>query len=131
MKVAVAAVTLAGTFVVPSASATVHGCAGPAAGGEWRSYSHDYGNSRHQPAERTITATNAGTLAPKWVFDDGGTGSFNGTPVVADGCVFVASEAGTVYAVNADTGQLVWKGQLPDPVESSVAVAEGRVYVTV
>jgi len=131
MKVVLAAFLAAGTVVVPTAFGSVAGCAAPAPGGEWRSYGHDYGNSRHQPDETRITAATAPNLAPAWVFDDDGNGLFNGTPVVADGCVFVASEAGTVYAVNADSGQLVWKTTLPDPIESSASVDDGRVFFTV
>jgi polyvinyl alcohol dehydrogenase (cytochrome) len=129
----VALITSVGALAVPSAIARtpVHGCAGAAKGGQWRSYGHDFANSRHQPAEHTITAANAGSLKPKWVFDDGGNGQFNGTPIVADGCVFAASQSGAVYAINADTGQVVWQGQLPDPIQTSPAVSGGRVFVTV
>src|SRR5262249_11700041 len=122
-----------GAVAIPTAFARsgVPGCAGPAGGGEWRQYGHDDTNSRHQPLEHTITSANVGSLAPRWVFDDAGTGSFQGTPTVADGCIFVGSDVGFLYALNADSGQVVWKNQLPDPIESTPTVAGGRVFVTV
>ena len=94
----------------PPAPAT---CA-PAAptGGEWRAYGHDLSNTRFQDEEHSIGPLEAATLAPVWTFSStaaGGEGDFAGTPVVADGCVFVASSRGWVFAMNADTGALVWK----------------------
>src|SRR4051812_32058713 len=86
-------------------------------GGEWRSYGHDYNNTRSQPLETTITPSNATTLEPAFVFSAsqaGGTGDFTGTPTVADGCMFVGSNDGWVFAANADTGEPVWSTQLPD-----------------
>src|SRR5205085_1281220 len=57
---------------------------------------------------------------------------FPGTPAVADGCVFVASNRGWVFALNADTGRVVWRTRLPGGgVNSSAAVQDGRVVVAV
>jgi outer membrane protein assembly factor BamB len=42
---------------------------------------------------------------------------FNTTPVVCDGCVFIGSSGGVVYALDAQTGHIVWqyKVDAPDP----------------
>ena len=47
--------------------------------------------------------------------------------------MYVGTNAGWVFAVNADTGKLVWKAQVPygGGVNSSVGVEGGRVYVAV
>lgn len=107
----------------------------PAPGGEWRSYSHDLSNSRSQPEENKIGLAEAATLAPQWTFSSqaaGGAGDFTGTPIVADGYLFAASNRGWVFALNPDTGQLIWQKQLPrGSVNSTVAVGGGRVYVAV
>jgi outer membrane protein assembly factor BamB/plastocyanin len=104
-------------------------------GGEWRSYGHDLANTRTQPAETTITRDNVATLGPVWTFSSnkvGGTGDFVGTPIVADGCVYAGTTGGNVYAVNADTGRLVWRVKLArGEVNNTVAVANGLVYVGV
>ena len=111
-------------------------CAAPAAPrGEWRSYGHDYFNTRFQDAEHDIGPLEAATLGPVWTFSSqsaGGEGDFTGTPAIADGCLFVASNRGWVFALNADTGKVVWKTKLPSGgVDSSVTVSEGRVLAEV
>jgi polyvinyl alcohol dehydrogenase (cytochrome) len=101
------------------------------AGGEWRTFGADLGNSRSQPAESTIGTSEAMTLAPAWSLK-AESGAFTGTPVIADGCVYVASDGGHVYAVNADNGREVWHVQLPrGGVNSTLAVVDGRVYALV
>jgi outer membrane protein assembly factor BamB len=117
-------------FAPAAAHANPPGCAGPSlTGGDWRSYGGDLANSRNQHDEKVISAADVTTLQSAWVFssvENGGGGDFTGTPVVADGCMYVASTRGWVFAVNADTGKLVWKAQLPygGGVNSSVAVAD-------
>src|SRR3954452_25584802 len=107
------------------------------AGGDWSSYGHDLANSRSQPAEKTLTTTVVPTLSKAWAFSasqGGGDGDFTGTPVVAGGCLYIASTTGWVFAVNADTGQKVWSTKVDktgNGVTSSPAVAEGKVFVAV
>jgi outer membrane protein assembly factor BamB len=109
-----------------------------AAGGEWRGLNADHANSRHQPAEDRIGVAEAPGLRPAWSFDaadHGIPGGTRSTPVVAGGCVFVAfgqgylGDRGDVVALDADTGQLVWKARLEGSV-LGLAVRDGLVYVT-
>ena len=101
-------------------------------GGEWRTYGHDSTNTRNQKREKKIDTVAAATLRPAFSFsarDAGGSGDFTGTPVVADGCIFVASNDGWVFASNADTGRKVWARKVPGGgINSTVAVHKGRVY---
>jgi polyvinyl alcohol dehydrogenase (cytochrome) len=119
-----------------AAHANPPGCAGPSlTGGDWRSYGGDLANTRNQHDEKVISAADVTTLQSAWVFssvENGGSGDFTGTPAVADGCMYVASTRGWVFAVNADTGKLVWKAQLPygGTVNSSVAVADRLLPVS-
>jgi outer membrane protein assembly factor BamB len=48
--------------------------------------------------------------------DEGGTGSFQTTPIVAEGCVYMTTGSGQIYALNADTGEVVWKGRFAETV---------------
>jgi outer membrane protein assembly factor BamB len=87
-------------------------------GGVWRSYGHDLFNTRSQPLEKKIDASNAATLEPKWVFDATAQdqvlngGGFQNTPVIADGCLYATSSTGWVFAIDPDRGGLVWATQL-------------------
>ncbi|HEX6714385.1 MAG TPA: PQQ-binding-like beta-propeller repeat protein, partial [Thermoleophilaceae bacterium] len=113
-----------------AAQANPPGCAAPSlTGGEWRSYGGDLANSRNQHDEKVISAADVPTLQSAWVFSsvaNGGAGDFTGTPIVADGCMYVATTRGWVFAANADTGKVVWKAQLPygGGVNCSAAVAD-------
>ena len=130
-----------------TAGSGIAGCAGPAGGGDWLSYGHDLSNSRTQPAETNLGASAVPSLSAVWSTSvaptDPASGSgateLNGTPIVADGCVFVAGGDGHVTALNADTGKPVWTTLLGDPstaglgglLVGSVAVEAGRVFVLV
>lgn len=91
-------------------------CGAPSAhvGGEWPSYGHDLANSRSQPRESTIGPDTVDELQVAWVLDAGadGGGQLNSTPIVADGCLYVAPSSGRVIAVNADTGKVAWTRQM-------------------
>ncbi|MCU1448716.1 MAG: Pyrrolo-quinoline quinone repeat-containing protein [Acidimicrobiales bacterium] len=136
----VALVAIPGIRATRAAAPTpspVAGC-GPVGvtGGDWPSYGHDLSNTRNQDHERAIAVADVPTLAPAWTFSSngaGGSGDFTGTPSVADGCVFAGSNGGWVYAINADTGKLVWKTKAPSGglINASVAVEAGTVYAAV
>lgn len=142
-SVALVVAALAGMMVPPASAAAMPGCAPDAPGGEWRSYGRDLSNSRTQPDTSAIGPSNAGSLAPKWVFQaskvQSSGGGFSNTPIVADGCVYLASNTGWVFALNADTGKAVWSkrftgsGQtlLGGVIVGSPVVANGVVYVGV
>lgn len=106
--------------------------AAPSSAGEWPSYGHDLANTRDQADEHTIGTGNVAGLKPAWVFSSasaGDTSSFQTAPVVGGGCVFIGSTAGTVYALDANTGQPVWKRQLdvPAPALGGAIVGAGAL----
>jgi outer membrane protein assembly factor BamB/plastocyanin len=138
MGAGAAVAALVGVLALPGAASAAASCADDPAnppGGEWRSYGHDLANTRTQDAEKTITRENVATLGPVWTFSSnkvGGTGDFVGTPIVADGCVYAGTTGGFVYAMNADTGKLVWRVKMPrGEVNNTVAVGNGLVFVGV
>jgi polyvinyl alcohol dehydrogenase (cytochrome) len=105
-------------------------------GGEWRTYGQDLANTRHQEQEKSIASTDVPMLTPAWTFsttDAEGDGDITGTPIVAHGCVYVGTNRGWVFAINADDGELVWKATVPDGgnVNNTVAVTRRRVYALV
>lgn len=126
------------TLATGSAAAAKAGCGRDAPGGEWSSYGQDLTNSRTQSAEDVIGVAEAPHLEPQWTFSSvsgGGDGGFQSTPVVAGGCVFAGTTSGWVFAVNADTGELVWKqnftaGGLVGGI-FALSVVDGRVHANV
>jgi outer membrane protein assembly factor BamB len=87
-----------------------------------------------------------GGLKPAWSLTADLPENFRSSPVVADGCLFATSFGpgpglgtnltGSVYAVNADTGELVWHTRVVDgpaavPGLFAPAIANGAVYVAV
>jgi outer membrane protein assembly factor BamB/formylglycine-generating enzyme required for sulfatase activity len=51
------------------------------------------------------------------------------SPVAVDGVVYVGSDDGNVYAVDAESGREVWRFTTGDRVVSSAAVVDGMVYI--
>lgn len=113
----------------------------PAGGGEWPAAGGDAPNTRNQAAEDTIGTAQAGKLAVAWAtqLDSGGsTGEVNAAPTEADGCVFVGTAVGGVYALDAATGVVVWQKTLPvakaglgGAIVGSAVVRDERVIVLV
>ncbi|MEA2452195.1 MAG: hypothetical protein QOG04_905 [Actinomycetota bacterium] len=122
---------------VPQASAKGPlGCVDKAAPNEWPLYGHDRSNTRHQPNAGDISTSTAPLLAPVWAFsarDAGGRGDFTGTPVVSNGCVFVGSNQGWVFGIDADSGEKVWATDVSNhgTINSSLGVSGGRVFAFV
>lgn len=132
-----ALLTLALGLQTAPPSAAAQGC-GPTGvvGGEWRSYGQDLSNTRHQDKELTIGLTDVSSLSVAWMHDSGA--AYNNTPIIADGCVYLAASNGVVTAHNADTGELVWSTDLETKptafgggVVGSPAVDGDRLFVIV
>jgi polyvinyl alcohol dehydrogenase (cytochrome) len=122
------------------ASAAAPCTASSTPGGDWPSYGHDAANTRTQGAETTLSAARVPALKAAWVFSTAAAGdsagTFNSTPVVADGCVFAGSGSGVVYALDQQTGAVRWHTQLDvsapglgGAIVGAPAVAGGLVYV--
>jgi alcohol dehydrogenase (cytochrome c)/quinohemoprotein ethanol dehydrogenase len=94
---------------------------------EWRSYGRDYSEQRYSPLEQ-ITADNIAELGLAWYGDlaERG-GSYETTPVVADGRIYVSSPWSKVYAFDAKTGAQLWKYDPRVPGEWAVNLCCGIV----
>ncbi len=77
-----------------------------------------------------VYAYNADNLAARWVYPrDSYLNPIVGS-VVTDGTrLYFGDSSGTVYALDAATGDLVWSYQTGDKVWGSAAVADGTVYI--
>ncbi len=61
-----------------------------------------------------------------WTFDV--QGDVTGGPVVYGGIVYFGARSGSVYALNAVTGELLWDYSTDDWVDAAPAVSSGAVY---
>jgi polyvinyl alcohol dehydrogenase (cytochrome) len=91
----------------------------------WPMMGYDANNTYFNPNEHTLSVENAKNLEMKWSFTVSGYPP--GTPVVAEGKVFVMATAGT-YAIDLKTGKQVWVNA-DIAGTASVAYADGFVYV--
>lgn len=125
--------------VVPATVAHAAGCAGETTGGDWNRYGHTLGNDRNQSAETKIGSSNVDELSAAWGVTASGLGglggAFQSTVAIADGCVYATTSNGSIAALNADTGEVVWHVQ-ESPVQAlaglfAPTVVDGIVYVIV
>jgi quinohemoprotein ethanol dehydrogenase len=104
---------------------------------DWPSYGLDYREQRFSPLDQ-IDLKNVSGLGLAWYVDSDYTRGIEATPIVVDGVMYVTGSWSVVYALNAKTGQLLWKfdPKVPksvgastccDVVNRGVAVYEGRV----
>jgi outer membrane protein assembly factor BamB len=64
--------------------------------------------------------------APKWSFETGE--DVWGSPVVADGTLYVGSYDEHMYALSAETGEEIWRYRTGDRIDGTPAVVDGTVY---
>lgn len=73
------------------------------------------------------TSTAPTTNQTLWTFTTGG--AVETSPSVVNGIVYVGSDDGCVYALDAANGTLIWNYSTGGPVQSSPAVVGGVVYI--
>ena len=88
--------------------------------GEWRSAEHDAGNTRYNSDARGP----ADEPAQAWTEAIEGVSQF----VVADGRVFVRTRT-ALLALDAATGERLWRGDFPDETDSGPVIHEGNVLI--
>jgi len=98
-------------------------------GARWTGWSPDVNNTRFQPtAQAGITATNVSKLTLKWAFGFPGATAAFALPTLAGGRVFVGSQGGAVYSLDAKTGCTVWTYQAGAGVRTAIVVGGNTVY---
>ncbi|MDA1372947.1 MAG: PQQ-binding-like beta-propeller repeat protein [Proteobacteria bacterium] len=76
---------------------------------EWPLHNFDLYGSRSAPTDQ-ITPENVATLTPRWLFQHGVIDGVSNqtTPVIVGEIMYVTDSRGSVYAVNARDGHLIW-----------------------
>jgi alcohol dehydrogenase (cytochrome c) len=74
----------------------------------WLSNGGDYTGQRHSPLTQ-ITPENVNQLAAQWTFQTGTLGSFQTTPMVIDGVLYVTGFNNNAWAIDARSGRTIWR----------------------
>ena len=104
------------------------GCAGsarfdPTTGPRWTGWSPDTSNMRFQSAAQAgLTAEQVPTLALKWAFGFPHATSARALPTLAGGRLFVGSNSGAVYSLDAKTGCTIWMYQAKSAVRTAMVI---------
>src|SRR5207248_4914237 len=95
----------------------------PSKGPQWNGWGVDVNNQRYQPAAQAgMTADQVSKLKLKWAFGFPNATSARALPTVAGGRVFVGSQSGIVYALDAKTGSTHWTFQAKGPVRTGIVI---------
>src|SRR5690554_893782 len=92
----------------------------------WLSYGRSYHEQRFSPL-REINDGNVGQLGMAWVFETDSQHGMEGTPLVADGRMYVTGAWSVVYALDAAIGALLWKYDPQVPRETSIKYCCGAI----
>lgn len=107
--------------------------------GNWLSHGRTYGEQRFSPLDQ-ITVDNIDDLGLAWAFPTESGRGHEASPIVVDGAMFLTLPWSIVLALDAKTGDLLWRydPEVPrewgrnaccDVINRGVAVWKGKVYV--
>src|SRR6186997_2133886 len=75
----------------------------------WPLQNRDLAGTRYSTLDQ-INRSNVKTLTPRWLFQHGVIDGVSNqtTPIIVDGIMYVTDSRGSVYAVDAADGHLIW-----------------------
>ena len=102
----------------------------------WSLYGRTHDNQRYSPLA-AINSGNVASLQPAWCIHTGKKGSFQATPIVHDGIMYLSTPFNNVLAIAADSGKILWRYEhgLPErkfccgPANRGVAVSADTVFM--
>ncbi len=104
---------------------------------DWPSYGQDYSSKRFSSATQ-INSKNVKNLALNWAYKSGVSASFQTTPIVQNGVMYLSLPFNHVVALDAKTGKQLWRYEHDrkkdwkmccGPANRGVAVSNGRVFI--
>jgi hypothetical protein len=93
----------------------------------WAQFHNGHVHRGYNLYENVLSPSSVYGLDEAWTYPTGG--AISSSPAVVNGVVYVGSDDGKLYALNAATGALKWSYPMGDGI-SSPTVAEGVVYAT-
>ena len=102
----------------------------------WLTYGRDYANQRFSVLTQ-INASSVARLVPRWIYQSGVAATFQATPIVVDGVIYLSLPFNHVVAIDARNGRELWRYEHKrrtdkmccGPANRGVAVAYGKVFV--
>ena len=132
-----AAMLLAGCASTPPATDLATALVVNPEAGQWPSYGRDYSNQRFSPLKQ-INRDNVARLAPRWSFKSGINATFQATPIVVGGVMYLSLPFNHVVALDARDGHQLWRYEHKrregstmccGPANRGVAVGYGKVFI--
>ena len=104
--------------------------------GNWMLYRRTYDGQGYSTLDQ-INTTNVKNLVPVWTFSTNVSEGHEAPPIINNGYMFVATPAGQVIALNAKTGEEIWryKRELPDdlyqmhPTSRGVGLWQDKLFL--
>jgi alcohol dehydrogenase (cytochrome c) len=100
----------------------------------WPAHNYDLSNTR-DTTNSDINATNVAKLSPMWRFKlpyIGEFGAYASNPIVLDGVVYIEDPDSNVYALNQQTGKVMWthlyKSPTPSGGPNGLALGYGMLF---
>jgi polyvinyl alcohol dehydrogenase (cytochrome) len=94
----------------------------------WNGWGVDLANTRFQPLPG-LTAEQVPALKLKWAFGFRNATSTFGQPTIAGGRLFLGSEDGTVYSLDARTGCIYWTYKASATVRTAISIDESLAAI--
>src|SRR5947208_5844739 len=93
----------------------------------WPLHNLDLAGTRYSPLDQ-INRSNVKSLTPRWLFQHGVIDGVSNqtTPIVVDGAMYVTDSRGSVYALDAADGHLLWTYDVTDLIGGGAR--EGYVF---
>jgi polyvinyl alcohol dehydrogenase (cytochrome) len=88
----------------------------------WSAWGASAGNTRFQAADQGLNAGNVGRLRLKWAFGFAGATLAFSQPAISHGVLFVGSQSGSVYALDARSGCIRWTFRARAAVRTGFAI---------
>jgi polyvinyl alcohol dehydrogenase (cytochrome) len=94
---------------------------------QWNGWSPSVTNSRFaDAATASLAASDVPKLKVKWAFNLGAVTMARSQPVIVGGRVFLASQTGAVYALDADSGCTRWGFQAAPGLRGGITIGESN-----
>ena len=102
---------------------------------EWSLYGREYNNHRFSPLTQ-INHDNISGLKLAWKYKTGKKGTFQASPIVKDGVMYITTPFNDVAAIDAVTGKEIWRYQHQlqtnhyccGPANRGPALANGKIF---